>query len=278
MSLRGEEVTVLGNGTKPAGRSVTSKVVSILNAFSPVHPELSLGELARRAGLPVSTTYRLASELVDWGGLERADGSGYRIGLRLWEGGSLSPRSKTLNELVLPFMQDLYQGTHQNVHLAVREGGEAPYVERVTGHRSVTVKSRRGGRLPLHATGVGKVLLAYASRADREEGLATPLKRFTPYTIVAPGLLRQALREVRRTGVAYAREGMTVGRTAIAVPVIDRTNQAGAALSIVLPSTSPAVDRLEPALRTAGRCASRQLRGQPSPCPPLESDPTPHSH
>ena len=117
-----------------------------------------------------------------------------------------------------------------------------------------------------------------ASRADREEVLATPLKRFTPYTIVAPGLLRQALREVRRTGVAYAREEMTVGRTSIAVPVIDRTNQAVAALSIVLPSTSPAVDRLEPALRTAGRCASRQLRGQPSPCPPLESDPTPHSH
>ena len=108
---------------------------------------------------------------------------------------------------------------------------------------------------------MGKVLLAYASRADREEVLATPLKRFTPYTIVAPGLLRQALREVRRTGVAYAREEMTVGRTSIAVPVIDRTNQAVAALSIVLPSTSPAVDRLEPALRTAGRCASRQLRG-----------------
>ena len=88
---------MLGNGTKPAGRSVTSKVVSILNAFSPVHPELSLGELARRAGLPVSTTYRLASELVDWGGLERADGSGYRIGLRLWEIGSLASRGATLH-------------------------------------------------------------------------------------------------------------------------------------------------------------------------------------
>src|SRR5881398_1026141 len=104
MSLRGEEVTVLGNGAKPAGRSVTSKVVSILNAFSPVHPELSLGELARRAGLPVSTTYRLASELVDWGGLERADGSGYRIGLRLWEIGSLAPRGRTVRDVALPIM------------------------------------------------------------------------------------------------------------------------------------------------------------------------------
>jgi len=274
-------VTVRANGAKPAGRSVTSKIVSIFNAFSPVHPELSLGALARRADLPVSTTYRLAAELVEWGGLERAGGSGYRIGLRLWEVGSLSPRSAALNQVVLPFMQDLYVVTHENVHLAVREGYEALYVERVTGRHSVTVKSRRGGRLPLHATGVGKVLLAYASRADREEVLAQPLKRFTPYTIVAPGLLRQALREVRRTGVAYAREEMTLGRTSIAVPVLDRTDQVVAAMSIVLPATSPAIERLEPALRTAARCASRRLcerTSVPAPRPPMEGDPIPHSH
>jgi DNA-binding IclR family transcriptional regulator len=252
-------VTVRSNGARPAGRSVTSKITSILGAFSPERPELSLGELARRAELPVSTTYRLAAELVEWGGLERADGSGYRIGLRLWEVGSLSPRSATLNELVLPFMQDLYEVTHENVHLAVRSGHEALYVERITGRRSVTVKSRRGGRLPLHATGVGKVLLAYAPRVVRDEVLVTELKRFTPYTVVAPGLLREVLREVRRTGVAYAREEMTVGRTSIAVPVRDRTDQTVAAMSIVLPSTSPAIDRLEPALRTAARCASRRL-------------------
>ncbi len=245
---------------KPGGRSVTSKVMSILGAFSPVHRELSLNELARRVDLPVSTTYRLAAELVDWGGLERVDGGGYQIGLRLWEVGSLSPRSSTLNEIVVPFMQDLYEVTHENVHLAVLQGRDVLYVERVTGRRSVKVRSRRGGRLPLHATGVGKVLLAYAPKSLQDEVLAHELKRFTPYTIVAPGLLRQALREVRRTGVAYAREEMTVGRTSIAAPVFDGTDRAVAAMSIVLPSTSPDVDRLEPALRTAARCASRQLR------------------
>src|SRR4051812_28305376 len=99
--------TADGGSPKP-GRSVTSKVVAILAAFSPAVPELTLNELARRTGMPLSTTYRLASELADWGVLERVRGGGYRIGLRLWEVGSLSPRSIALNEIVLPFMQDLY--------------------------------------------------------------------------------------------------------------------------------------------------------------------------
>ena len=73
-----------------------SKVVSLLDAFTADNPELSLGDLARITGLPVSTTYRLASELVAWGGLERVDGGGYRIGLRMWEIGSLAPRGETL--------------------------------------------------------------------------------------------------------------------------------------------------------------------------------------
>jgi DNA-binding IclR family transcriptional regulator len=251
------------------GRSVTSKVASILTAFSPATPELSLNELARRAGLPVSTTYRLASELVEFGALERAEGAGYRIGLRLWEMGSLSPRSVALNEIVLPFMQDLYEATHENIHLAVLDGHEALYVERITGRRSVSVRSRRGGRLPLHATGVGKVLLAYAPDEFQREVLSGDLERFSPYTIVAPGLLRRQLREVHRSGVAIAREELTVGRVAIATPLLDAEGRAVAAMSIVLSATGADVKSLIPALRTAALCASRQLRERGS-LPPVQ--------
>lgn len=258
------------NGSRTPGRSVTSKVVSILAAFSPATPELSLNELARRTGLPLSTTYRLASELVEWGGLERVEGAGYRIGLRLWEVGSLSPRSTALNEIVLPFMQDLYVATHENVHLAVLDGQEALYVERVTGRKSITVKTRRGGRLPLHATGVGKVLLAFAPEAFQTEVLTAGLKRFTPYTIVAPGLLKQTFAEIRRNGVAFAREEMTVGRVSVASPLLDAEGRAVAALSIVLSAGKADLQRLAPAVRTAALCASRQLRerlSSPAPRP-----------
>ena len=85
-----------GNNEQAPGRSVASKVLSVLDAFSPAAQQLSLNEIARSTGMPLSTTYRLVSELVQWGGLERADGAGYRIGLRLWEVGSLAPRGEGL--------------------------------------------------------------------------------------------------------------------------------------------------------------------------------------
>jgi DNA-binding IclR family transcriptional regulator len=121
------------------------------------------------------------------------------------------------------------------------------------------VKSRRWGRIPLHATGVGKVLLAYAPAEFVDEVMAAGLRRYTPYTIVAPGHLRRNLAEVRRTGVAVAHEEMTVGRVSVATALFDAAEQAVAALSIVVP-TSVDPQRLVPAVRTAALCASRRLR------------------
>jgi DNA-binding IclR family transcriptional regulator len=249
---------VAGAGDRP-GRSVVSKAVALLDAFALDEPELSLNELARRTGLPLSTAYRLASELVSWGGLERATGGGYRIGLRLLEIGARAPRGAGLQEIAVPFMQDLFVATGQNVHLAVRDGLEALYIERVTGLRSISVRSRRWGRMPLHATGVGKVLLAYASPELIDRVVSAGLARFTPYTIVAPGHLRRNLAEIRRTGIGFAHEEMTVGRLSVAAPLIDAAGQAVAAMSIVVP-TSVDPQRLAPAVRTAALCASRRLR------------------
>jgi DNA-binding IclR family transcriptional regulator len=238
---------------------VVSKAVSLLDAFAMDDSELSLNELARRTGLPLSTAYRLASELVSWGGLERVGGGGYRVGLRLLEVGARAPRSASLHDIVVPFMQDLFVATRENVHLAVVEGHEALYIERVTGLHSISVKSRRWGRMPLHATGVGKVLLAYLDKEFVEEVIAAGLPRFTPYTIVAPGHLRRNLAEIRRTGVGFAHEEMTVGRLSVAAPLLDADDRAVAAMSMVVPTT---VDpqRLAPAVRTAALSASRRLR------------------
>jgi DNA-binding IclR family transcriptional regulator len=248
-----------GNSGRSPGRSVTSKVTAILDAFLP-SPELSLNTLADRADLPLSTAYRLVTELVEWGGLERVDGRGYRVGLHLWEIGSRATRSTTVGTVAQPYMQDLYEATHENVQLAVLQGREALYVEKITGRRSMTVKTRRGGRLPLHATGVGKALLAHAPAELLDELLAAGLKRYTPHTIVAPGHLRRALTEVRRTGVAYAREEMTLGSVSVASPLFDSEGQVIAAMSIVMRSSRSDVKRLALAVRTAAICASRALR------------------
>jgi len=252
-----------GNSVQSRGRSVVSKAMSLLDAFSVKTPELSLNELSQQTGLPLSTTYRLASELVEWGALERAEGGGYRVGLKLWEIGSIAPRGAGVRDVALPFMQDLYVATEENVHLAVLAGREALYVERITGPRAVRVKSRRGGRLPLHATGVGKVLLAHAPPELFNEVAEGGLRRYTPHTIVAPGQLRKALDDVRRTGVAFAREEMTLGTLSVASPILDADRKVIAAMAVVLHSTRVDLRRLAPAVRCAAISVSRELRERP---------------
>jgi DNA-binding IclR family transcriptional regulator len=243
------------------GRSVTSKVVAILDAFSADAPRLSLQGLAERTGLPQSTTYRLATELVEWGGLERGSG-GYQIGLRLWEIGELARRGEQLRDVAVPFMQDLYEATRENVHLAVLDGHEALYIEKITGRRATRVVTRRGGRLPLHATGVGKVLLAYASEELVAEVLSNSLKRYTPHTITSPAQLRRKLSEVRRTGVAFAVEEISLGAVSVAAPIFSSPSIVVAALALVVRSSRKDVQRLAPAVRATANSLSRILQQQ----------------
>jgi DNA-binding IclR family transcriptional regulator len=247
------------------GRSVTSKVVSLLDAFTPATPVLSLNQLAAATGLPLSTAHRLAGELVAWGGLEHVEGTGYRIGLRLWEVGSLAPRGEDLRSVALPVMQDLYEGTHANVHLAVRDGREALYIEKINGPDALRVRSRRGGRLPLHATGVGKVLLAFAPPEVVDAVIAAGLPRYTGRTIIVPGHLRRALAEVRRTGLAHAYEELTIGSLTAAAPILGADGGVVAALDVVVHTTRADARKLGPAVRTSAISISRALGSVPPP-------------
>ncbi|GAA5038460.1 DNA-binding IclR family transcriptional regulator [Thermocatellispora tengchongensis] len=250
---------------KTPGRSVTGKALSILGAFTPARPELRLVEISRITGLPEPTAHRLAGELVAWGALERLRDGTYRIGLRLWEVGSLSPRSRTLREIARPFMQDLYEVTRENVHLAVLRDSQVLYVEKYFGPRSIRVPTHIGERLPLHSTGAGKVLLAFSPPALQDRVLHGALRRFTPATIVMPGTLSRALVNVRRTGMATCVEELTMGALSVAAPIYDANRTVVAALSLVMRSSGGHPDRMGPAVRTAAQGISRELARCPVP-------------
>jgi DNA-binding IclR family transcriptional regulator len=143
------------------------------------------------------------------------------------------------------------------VHLAVRDGTRALYLDRLSGHGSVPVVSKVGARLPLHSTGVGKVLLAYAPAEVRQAVLGGPLERFTPYTVVAAGRLDEELRRVPREGYATTAEEMTLGACSIGVPVL-AGDTVVAALGLVLPDLRGRA-RLLPAMRVAARGIGRSL-------------------
>lgn len=246
-----------GNTATP-GASVVSRALSILYAFDEQERRLTLTELAARADLPLATTYRLARELVAGGALGRLETGDYVIGWRLWELGMLAPVQTGLREIASPFLNDIHAATLATVHLAVREGTEVLYVERLSGRASVPIVSTVGSRLPLHATAVGKVLLAHAPR-DVQDAVLADLRRITRYTITQPGVLVDQLRRARREGFASTSEEMSLGACSLAVPVLTPRGDLVAALGVVVPSLKRDRPRLLAALQVAARGISRGL-------------------
>jgi DNA-binding IclR family transcriptional regulator len=256
-----------------AARSLVDRALGVLAAFSPDKAELTLSDIARRAGLPLTTTHRIVGELARWGALERTERGGYQVGLRLWEIGALAPRGHGLREIAMPFLEDLYVATRQNVQLAVVDGMDAVYLERLSTRSAVGIITRVGGRLPLHATGVGLVLLAYSDAEFQERVLAAPMRRFTEKTIDSPGELRRVIADVRRRRVAVSDGQITLDAMSVAAPVFDAEGRVAAALSVVVPHDRPPREYI-PAVHAAARGISRGLGWTPGPADESASGPT----
>ncbi|MDI2129118.1 IclR family transcriptional regulator [Yinghuangia seranimata] len=246
----------------PQPRSAADRLLSVLDAFDFDHPALTLTEISRRADLPLPTAHRVVAALARWGALER-DGSGaYHIGLRLWEVATLAPRGLGLRQAALPFLEDLYETTHENVQLAVRDGFEVLFIERIFGQSAVGVRTRVGGRWPLHATGVGLALLAHADRAVVDEVCGSLQASYTPYTITDPVHLRRVLADVRATGCAVSDRQITDDAVSVAAPVFGPHGDVVAAVSVVAPVRTTQPHALVPVVRLAARGISRAL-GRP---------------
>ncbi|WP_371750516.1 IclR family transcriptional regulator [Streptomyces sp. NBC_01283] len=242
------------SGTGP----VLGRALRILGAFTAKCPEMTLSELSRRSGLPVSTVHRMLGDLIAWGALERDAKGSYRIGLRLWEVASLAPRGQGMRERALPFLEDLSQITHENVQLAVRESTEVVFVERIAGSGAVPVLTRVGGRFALPATGVGLVLLAHAPVEVQEQALAGPLQRFTPDTVTDPRAVRRMLAEVRANGYAVSDRQVTMDALSVAAPVY-RGDTVIASVSLVVRHGSTSVHGLARLVCTSARAISRAM-------------------
>src|ERR1017187_1237995 len=130
-------------------QTVLGKVVTILHAFAADDHAVPLADLVRRTGLHKATVHRLVRDLVANGLLGRTD-LGYHLGGGLFELGMRASLERSLLEIAMPFLQDLYERTHETVHLGIREGTEVVYIAKIGGHRQAASPSRTGGRMPLH--------------------------------------------------------------------------------------------------------------------------------
>lgn len=243
--------------------SIIGRVSIILDCFSHIDSTLTISEIARRSGLAKSTTSRLVSELSTYGFLE-SHGSAISLGLRFFELGQKSVRPHTLRRLTYAHMETLRQMTGHTVHLAVLDAGQVVYIEILPSRSSPMMPSRVGGRLPAHATAVGKAILAFSDPSVTEEHIAKGLAAVGPHTITDPDALRAALWRIRSTGFATEREESGAGVACVAAPILVRDGEPIAGISVS--GWTHSID-LE-ACTTALRSASESLRQQVEKLPP----------
>jgi DNA-binding IclR family transcriptional regulator len=227
------------------------------------HGELGVTELGRKLDVHKATASRLIATLAERGFVERDPISEkYRLGFGLISLAGAAVGGNDLVRAARPILDDLAERTHETVNLGVLSGESVVYIDQVTGTRSIVSVSWVGQRTPLHCTSNGKVLLAYATDAERERMLSTPLTRLTPRTITDLRKLRAQLAEVRARGYAQTLEELEEGLNAVAAPVRGMSGDVIAALSVSGPAfRMRAVDlpRFGKLTADAALAASRRL-------------------
>lgn len=216
------------------GESVLTKHLRVLDAFEAADPFLTLTAIAERSSLAPSTAHRIVAELEKVGLLERLPDRSYRLGVRLWELACRTPGALGLRELARPYLQAVHARVRQHVQLGVLSGTETLFLERLSARDAVINATLVGGRIPLHASSSGLVLLAHAGESVLDTVLALPRHRYTANTVVDEGELRAVLARVRADGWAVCDGHIHEESRGIAVPVYGAHHDVIAAIGVVV--------------------------------------------
>ncbi|MEU0540508.1 IclR family transcriptional regulator [Nocardia sp. NPDC005978] len=238
--------------------SMIERMTLILDAFDASTPTLTLLGLVERTGLPRSTVHRILDQMIKLRWLAHTSG-GYRLGMRALELGGLTADHNEIRDAVSPLLHELSQRTGMVGHLAVLDGRDVVYLDKAGGRFAASLPTRLGGRMPAHATGVGKAMLACLEPNIAEAALRTRLPRLTPRTICEPEALARELAQIRlRQGIAIDREEAVVGIACVAAPLRGR-GTAPAALSLSGRADGMSYDRLARVVLEVAHEAGRAL-------------------
>ncbi|WP_431877260.1 IclR family transcriptional regulator [Amycolatopsis sacchari] len=243
--------------------AVHTRILSVLAAFSTERPNLTLSEISRLTGLPKGTAHRIVTQLVDWGALER-DERHYVIGLKMFEIGTLAPRAYRHRSRILPFLEEAAAATGADVMLAVLDKDQAVLVEHLVGRRAVALAAGLGERLPLHASGVGHVMLAFGPAELLNLVCSRPLTPVTSRTITDPAELRAVVARVREAGVAVVPHSMVPGTVSVAAPIFaERHTLAGVMLFVAPVARTNTTLFAKTALRISHRISTALCGAEP---------------
>lgn len=229
--------------------------LAILECFKPECPVLGIADVADELGMSRSTTHRYLTTLLALGYVEQDSGRKYRLSLRVADLGMSVLSSTGLREHAHPVLEELRARSKLTVSLAVLDGSEIVYVDRVLGfqrgqHDIDTGRVGTGSRLPASCTAMGKVLLAQLTAEERRERLSrVTLERLGPNAIVSKAALQAELRTALDDGFATEDEECAAERIAIAAPVRDESGEVLAAIEISAHTAAITVEQLADGLR-----------------------------
>jgi IclR family transcriptional regulator, KDG regulon repressor len=246
----------------------------LLQLFTQSERGLTAMQVARHSGLPVSTVHRFLVNLESSGFLNCSAEGTYHLGIACFSIGQAALGQLDIRRLSLPHLRELNQHTRETIHLTVRHGLSAVYVEKLDSPEHLRIHSRIGVSVPLYCTAVGKVLLAYMPADEQQTVLGQiELKRLTPNTAGSLQELQTELLRVRKNGYACDLEEHEPHIRCIAAPIWDHLGSVQASLSLTAPVVRMPVNRLRqlaPMIQEAGLRISRELGYQP---PSKVSDP-----
>jgi DNA-binding IclR family transcriptional regulator len=271
--VHGESLAEMAERTSRSteGRTKLSSVANailLLKAFSDDHSELGISALAQRLHLAKSTVHRLASTLVEAGMLEQSASGQYRLGLAVFELGSLVRRKLDLSFEAKPWLMTLREQTGETVDLSILDHDGVVCVNFLESQKVNRISSGIGLRKPVHCTAEGKVLIAFQPPQVIERIIAAAHQRRTPRTLMDPAALREELAKVRARGYAIDDEEYEVGVRSIAAPVRDDTGSSVAAVGVTGPAQRLTKNRLAIIGRhvdAAAKAISLRLGARPKP-------------
>ncbi|WP_059021284.1 IclR family transcriptional regulator [Mycobacterium sp. M26] len=234
------------------------RISALLAAFETGDRSLGISELSRRTAIPKTAVFRLIKDLEEVGFLERS-GDGVVLGVRLFELGQQASARSSVRNVALPLMADLREATRQTIHLAILDGTDVVYIEVLRGRNAPRLPSVVGGRLPAHATGVGKALLAGSGGDATDAVITAGLTRVGPRTITAADAFRRQLIGIAARGIAYEHEESASGVACVASAIRRHDGTPIAAISASGRADTVDIRRIGPAVRIAAQSITRVL-------------------
>ncbi|WP_157171858.1 IclR family transcriptional regulator [Nocardia higoensis] len=256
-----EPAEIDGAGNDRRGTASVVKALQLLDEFLGGDASMGVSDIARRAGIPTSTAFRLLAYLVESGFVSK-EGTRYRPGDKLFELGNrvAHSRPRGLREQVAPYLGDLYAGSGLTTRLAILDGADIVILDKVVGLHTLPAPTPIGGRAPATCTALGKALLAFQPGAEIAKVLQGPLVRRSRHSVTNPAVLHRQLVDIRATRLAYDRQESVLGQVCVATPIM-RGGVAVGAISLSAPAVRVNLQRSEAALRRTAGQIERVLGG-----------------